>query len=82
MICYYPGGREVDDDSGYQPCEDYETTFSTCCIQTDKEHDICHPNGLCYFPEKQYYYRGTCTNNDWENCPELCLETGMFRVGW
>ena len=73
--CYYEGGVSATDYS-YKPCS--TTAASPCCIPG--ESDVCLSSGMCYYPEKNYFYRGACTDETWSdegNCPQYCL-TGML----
>ncbi|KAK7429319.1 hypothetical protein QQZ08_004131 [Neonectria magnoliae] len=69
--CYYADGSKPA-DYDYQPCGDTKTTFSTCCYFG--EGDVCLENGLCSQPDKHEYYRAACANQDWSNCPHVCMD--------
>jgi hypothetical protein len=54
--CYYPGGG-LATDFDYVPCTG--SKFSSCCIPS--EGDVCLSNGLCYWNDAPYVFRGACT---------------------
>ncbi|PWY96294.1 hypothetical protein BO94DRAFT_580155 [Aspergillus sclerotioniger CBS 115572] len=67
--CYAPDGTTTS-DSRYIPCIGIQNEFSMCCRLNDTNPDLCWPNGLCYWPAENQYYRNFCSDKSWEspNC--------------
>ncbi|KAF2491805.1 hypothetical protein BU16DRAFT_542893 [Lophium mytilinum] len=76
--CYYPDGS-FPTDYAYQACTGDQ--FSSCCIPA--EGDLCLSNGLCQFGKGGYFFRGACTDKDWNspNCLQHC-KTGDYASKW
>lgn len=64
--CYYPDGGVSSTDAA---CS---SNGGACCPL----HWECMSNGLCYYPQADYYGRYTCTDETWQSssCPQLCTE--------
>lgn len=60
--CYYPDGS-IPTDWVWEPCTGAQ--YSSCCVPG--EGDICQPDGLCYYPDENLSYRGTCTDRTWND---------------
>lgn len=60
--CYYPDGS-IPTDYLWEPCTGAK--YSSCCVPS--EGDICQADGLCYYPNEQLAYRGTCTDQTWKD---------------
>jgi hypothetical protein len=72
--CYYPDGS-IPTDYLWEPCTGAQ--YSSCCVPS--EGDVCQPDGLCYFPDEDMLYRGTCTDRTFNHpsCnADICV-TGM-----
>jgi hypothetical protein len=70
--CYYPDGA-IPQDYVWEPCTG--NTYSSCCVPG--EGDVCQPDGLCYYPQTGYLYRGTCTDRTWNDpsCnSDICVD--------
>ena len=75
--CYYPDGS-IPTDYIWEPCTGSQ--YSSCCIPT--EGDICQENGLCYYPPNGEVYRGTCTDQTWDDpaCPSNICVSGRHHT--
>jgi len=78
--CYYPDGS-IPTDYVWEPCTGAK--YSSCCVPS--EGDICQADGLCYYPDNNLSYRGTCTDRTWNDpsCNANICVTGkqnLFRT--
>ncbi|PMD31562.1 hypothetical protein L207DRAFT_640821 [Hyaloscypha variabilis F] len=76
--CYYPDGS-IPTDWIWEPCTGAQ--YSSCCVPS--EGDICQPDGLCYYPQDDLTYRGTCTDRTWQDpsCnADICVNG--FETTW
>ncbi|KAJ5493487.1 hypothetical protein N7539_002233 [Penicillium diatomitis] len=72
--CYAPDGTVAD--SRFLPCVGFDGIESMCCRMNSTNPDMCQSNGLCYWPDRNTYYRNYCTDETWKssNClpKDLC----------
>ncbi|CEI38455.1 unnamed protein product [Fusarium venenatum] len=74
QACYFPDnkGKSVRASLGYRPCSSNDTTYSICCNTADR----CFSQGVCSDSTgtgPSRLYRGGCTDENWYNCPDICL---------
>ncbi|KUJ18982.1 uncharacterized protein LY89DRAFT_732512 [Mollisia scopiformis] len=76
--CYYPDGS-IPTDYLWEPCTGDK--YSSCCVPS--EGDVCQKDGLCYYPDEDLVYRGTCTDQTWQDsaCHVGTCVTG-FETTW
>lgn len=72
--CYAPDGTTAE--SRFMPCLGFDGVESMCCGTNSSKPDFCQPNGLCYYPRENTYWRNYCTDKTWSspNClpKDLC----------
>lgn len=71
--CYAPDGTIAD--ARFLPCIGFDSVNSMCCRLNDTSPDVCETNGLCYWPDRNTYYRNYCTDKNW-NSP-FCLSKSI-----
>ncbi|KAF3904289.1 hypothetical protein AA313_de0209887 [Arthrobotrys entomopaga] len=62
--CVYPDGSASSDT----PCISNNSSLSSYY----GARDYCLDNGLCISSSTQTYWRGSCTNENWSGCSDLC----------
>ncbi|KAF1998256.1 hypothetical protein P154DRAFT_260220 [Amniculicola lignicola CBS 123094] len=77
--CFFPNGDQASD---HEPCNTNSSLpLSTICCNA---FDTCRENGLCMFQdtfngkERYNFYRGSCTEQDWNSgkCLNICTSDG------
>ena len=66
--CFWPDGTGAVD---FYPCAP-NNEESACC----RKGEICTANGYCFGQLVWYFYRGACTDRNWNSnfCNKMCLK--------